>query len=248
MALLYVRTVIFNICFIVHSIISCFALVWAYALPRAQAVRAIALYFDGVYWLERGILGLDYRVEGREHLPKSGAYILALKHQSAYETLKIIRVFGDVAIILKKELSWIPLWGWYAMKMGAIAVDRGARDKAVQSIIKGGQRVAAEGRPILIFPQGTRVRVTDTTAEKPYKIGIARMAATLDLPIIPVALNCGVFWPRYAFLKRGGVATFKILPALPRGLEPREILKALEDAIEPESKHLVDQALASLKN
>ena len=123
-----------------------------------------------------------------------------------------------------------------------IPIDRGGGSAAIKSLIRGGKRVVAEGRPILIFPQGTRVRADETTAEKPYKIGIAKIAQALDLPIVPVAINSGAFWPKHSFYKKSGVVDFQILPIIPAGLPPTETLKTLEAVLEPACAELMAKA------
>ncbi|NBX66203.1 MAG: DUF2125 domain-containing protein [Proteobacteria bacterium] len=244
----FLKSLIFNIAFFTYCIVASLFFAWAFLLPRKQAWAAIRYYFLGVAWVERLFLGLDYRVTGLENLPPSGTpYILAVKHYSAYETLKVPVIFRDIAIILKRELTYIPFWGWYTIKCGMIPVDRGAGGKAVASLIAGAKRAAAEGRPILIFPQGTRVSASDTTKEKPYKVGIAKIAQALDLPIVPVAINSAAFWPKHSFLKRGGIVDFKILPPLPRNLSPTDTLKMLEGVLEPASAALMAKPKLSRK-
>lgn len=236
----FVRSFTFNIAFYIYTAACCLVLVFAFLLPRKAAFTFVQmLYFRGIAWVERIFLGLDYRVEGRENLPREGSYILAVKHYSTYETLKMPVIFGDIAIILKRELTWIPFWGWYTIKTGMIPVDRGGRHKALESLIRGGRRVVAQGRPILIFPQGTRVAATDTPATKPYKIGGARIAEALNLPIVPVACNSGAFWPKHSFMKKTGIVDFRVLPAIPAGLPATEALARLEDVLERESNALM---------
>lgn len=236
------KSLIFSIAFYIYTAFCCFVLVFAFALPRRPAYIAVLFYFRGIAWVERIFLGLDYRVTGRENLPEGGHYVIALKHYSAYETLKMPVIFGDIAIILKRELSWIPFWGWYTIKLGMIPVDRGGRNRAVNSLIEGAKRVNAQGRPILIFPQGTRVNIGDTTSDRPYKVGAAKISEALNIPIIPVALNSGVFWPKHKFVKRSGVVDFKIMPAIMPGANVSETLKKLEAVLEPESEKLVEYA------
>ncbi len=244
---MFFKSILFNIASMIFTAFCCAVLTFAFVLPRRAAFRFVqVLYFMGNSWVERIFLGLDYRVTGRENLPE-GSYILAVKHYSTYETLKMPVIFGDIAIILKKELTWIPFWGWYTIKTGMIPVDRGGRNKAVESLIAGGRRVIAQGRPILIFPQGTRVAVTDTVADKPYKIGGAKIAEALNLPVVPVATNSGAFWPKQSFFKKSGVVDFKILPAIPAGLSAPELLKQLESVLEPESDALMKNPAYNVK-
>ena len=234
------RSAVYNLVFFIWTLFCALALLWVFVLPRRLMVRVIRLYFLSLYPLEKYILGLDYRVIGRQNLP-SGQYIIAMKHQSAWETFKLLPLFGDVAIVLKRELMWIPLWGWYQAKTGVIPVNRGAGGAAMRSLLEGAQKVAGQGRSILIFPQGTRVAAG---AKKPYKSGIGYVYETLNLPVVPVALNAGVFWPRNSFLKRSGVVTVEILPAIQPGLSRLDFMQQLEEKLEAASDRLLPQAAA----
>lgn len=237
--MLFLRSLIFNISFAIANLVLCIGLVWCLVLPRRLTLQCILFYFKSIHVLEKLILGLDFRVEGMENLPKEGSYILAMKHQSTYETFKAFMIFGYVAIIMKRELSWIPFWGWYALKTRMIFVDRGAGANAVHSMIANAKHVIDEGRPILIYPQGTRVAVDATVAEKPYKQGSIKLYKAYDIPIVPVAMNSGKFWPKGSFIKKGGIVTFKILPPIQPGLEAKEALKIMRDTIESESQKLL---------
>lgn len=235
----FIRSTLLNIYFFGFTTFACIVLLWALLLPRAKSFKAILWYFKSLHWGEKVIMGLDYRVEGRENLPKDGAYIIAMKHYSVYETMKLFMIFGHVAIILKKSLMMIPLWGWYAAKLDMIPVDRTARDKAMNSILKGARPVIEEGRSIMIFPQGTRINVGDTIEQKPYKYGTLRLYEKLNVPIVPVAINSGLFWPRKSYMKKPGVVTFKILKPIPAGLPMEEAFNRMRDCIEEESDKLI---------
>jgi len=199
----------------------------------------ILIYFQIIHILEKYILGLDYKVIGLENLPKNGAYIIAMKHQSIYETFKIFMVFGYIAIIMKRELGWIPFWGWYARKTKMIFVNRGAGGAAVKSLLENAKPIINENRPILIYPQGTRVSIHETTKDRPYKQGSIRLYEHYNLPIVPVAMNSGKFWPKRSYIKHPGIVTFKIMPAIPAGLPPKEALERMRDTIEIESQKLL---------
>lgn len=236
----FIKSLIFNIAFFAYSLAASLLFSWIFVLPPRKAFAVLLYYFRGVTWVERVFMNLDYAVTGLENLPPKGTpYILAVKHYSAYETLTVPVIFGDIAIILKRELTWIPFWGWYTIKTGMIPVDRGGGSKAIASLIRGGKRVTAEGRPILIFPQGTRVAPDDTTADKPYKIGIAKIAHALGVPIVPVATNSGAFWPKHSFYKKSGIVDFKVLPPIALKDSAPETLKALESALEPACAELM---------
>ena len=221
------RSLIFNIAFYGWTTIACFGLLWMLLLPRRHMIAVVRWYLDTVGWLERTILGLDYEVRGRENLP-AGACIVAAKHQSAWETMKLHALFGDPAIVLKRELTWIPIWGWYARKARMIAVDRGARGKALSSMIENSRPVAAEGRPIVIFPQGTRTAPgayrgyttpeLDAMLEKTRVLTDegARRAAVQDVMkhLLENAVHVPLYTPgwEWVFAVRPEVAGFKVAP------------------------------------
>ncbi len=230
-----VRSLAFNTLFYVWTAICCFGIAWTLLIPRKAMLWVVCQYLRSVHLLERLVLGLDYVVVGREHIPE-GPYILAAKHQSTWETMKLHLLVCDPAVILKRELMLIPLWGWYAAKAQMIPVHRGGRSKAIASIIEGARKVAAQGRPIAIFPQGTR---TAAGTFRPYRVGVAALYEALGLPLVPMALNSGVFWPRRKFIKRPGTITVEFLPPIPPGLGRDAVLKRLEDELETATDRLV---------
>jgi len=194
-------------------------------------------YFVSIAYVERYVLGLTYKVEGLENIPKDGRYILASKHQSAFETLKIPILIDDPAIILKKELTYIPLWGWYPARMGHIAIDRGSAKQAIASIVKGAERVLnEEKRPILIFPEGTR---TKPGAKTRYKSGVAHIYKATHVPVVPLALNSGVFWGKNSFWKKSGCVTLRFLPPIPPNMESQKMMERLERELEAECQELL---------
>jgi 1-acyl-sn-glycerol-3-phosphate acyltransferase len=237
-----IRSTLFNILFFLAVGVMCFFCLPGLLLPHRQAQYIVTLFVKTVYFLERRILGLDYEVRGRGHLPQEGAFIVAAKHESAYETFKMHIVFRDPAIILKKELLRIPLWGAFLKKSDPIAIDRGQARKSIVQLLEGAKRVQAQGRPLIVFPQGTRVRVTDTPAQKPYRSGVARMQEATGMPIVPMALNSGCFWPKGSWRKRGGKVVFEFLPPIPAGGTPAEVTARLEAALETASDRLHAEA------
>ncbi|WP_207479911.1 lysophospholipid acyltransferase family protein [Arenibaculum pallidiluteum] len=236
--MILIRSLLFNIAFYGWTGFMCFGILWSLLLPRPRMIQAVLFWLRSVYFLERHILGLDYEVRGAEHLPK-GPFVLAAKHQSAWETMKLHLLVHDPAIVLKRELLWIPIWGWYAAKAQMIAVDRGARGKAVSSMLRGARRTAAEGRPIVIFPQGTRV--APGTA-RPYRPGAAILYEDLGIPIVPMALNAGVYWPRRSFRKRPGRIVVEFLPPILPGLTRAQAMAELETRLEAATDRLVVSA------
>lgn len=237
------RQIAFNLVFYIFTAICCILYVPFALMPRPIYVVVLRRYFLNVHLIEKYILGLDYEVRGKENLPPVGkSYIAAIKHYSEYETMKLYPLFHDPAIILKKELTYIPFWGWLLMRADMIAISRGAGDQAIKAITEGAMRIMNNNRPITIFPQGTRVSIHETTKDKPYKRGVLRMYEATGLPIIPVATNSGYFWPKNAFFKKPGKAVFEILPPIPPGLPGDQVLALLEKQIEEASARLVKEA------
>jgi 1-acyl-sn-glycerol-3-phosphate acyltransferase len=238
---LILRSQVFNFFFYVLTGVACVACLPTLILPRKYFMAVVRGFVHGVYFLERTFLGLDFEVRGIENLPKSGSFIVAAKHQSAYETMKLHILFKDPAVILKKELLSIPLWGLYLKKSDVIAIDRSTPDAAIVSIQEGARRMSAQGRPIVIFPQGTRVRLEESVVQKPYKVGVARIYEAVNLPIVPLALNTGLYWPRSGWLKSSGTVIFKFLKPIEPGMERARLMKALEEQIETESLSLANE-------
>lgn len=233
--MLVLRSLLFNIVFFVWTALWCVGLLWALVMPHRVMVAGVTAYMRTLNWLERAIIGLHWEVRGLENLPRDGSYLVGAKHQSMWETMKLHLLFGDPAIVLKKELLRIPIWGWYAAKTRMIAVDRGKRGVALNSMIRGARARVAEGRPIIIFPQGTRVAMG---VSKPYKVGISMLYEELGIPLVPMALNSGAFWGRNSFIKRPGTITVEFLPAIPPGLPREQVLARLEEVVESASNRL----------
>jgi 1-acyl-sn-glycerol-3-phosphate acyltransferase len=189
-------------------------------------------------WLLKVITGTRAEFAGRENIPE-GAALIAAKHQAFWEVFALIPEFDRPTFILKKELMKIPLFGWYARKLGMIPVDREKRGAALNSILVGAKAAVAEGRQIIIFPEGTR---TAPGAEPDYKPGVHFLYSQLGVPLVPVALNSGVFWPRDSFVRREGTVQAEFMPALPPGLDRHQVLRGLKGSIEGRSLALLRSA------
>lgn len=241
-AFLAVRSTLFHLSFYVATGIACVLCLPGLLLPKRLAMGIVKIFVYMVYGLERAILGLDYEVRGLEHLPRGGSFIVAAKHQSAYETMKLNIIFNDPAIVLKRELLRIPLWGWFLAKIEPIGIDRKQGSSAMAQIIKGALRIREQGRPIVIFPQGTRVHPRQTARDRPYRIGVARMHEQTGLPVVPMALNTGLYWPKGGWLIPRGKVVFEFLPPLPEGMGVYEIVRTLEQQLETRSAALMEEA------
>ncbi len=188
--------------------------------------------------LLRWCVGLGYEVRGRERIP-AGAVIIAMKHQSAWDTLAAPVIFARPAVVIKRELGWIPVYGWYVRKSGMIAIDRAAGPAALRAMVAAAGHAIADHRPIVIFPEGTRTAVGAAPA---YQPGVFALSRQLGVPIVPVAVNSGVFWGRRHFAKRPGRIVVEILPPIAPGGDRRATMAALETAIETATRRLVAAA------
>jgi 1-acyl-sn-glycerol-3-phosphate acyltransferase len=205
--------------------------------PRRWVVGWARLWIVFVLWWLRLTCGLSHRVIGRENLP-AGPAILASKHQSSWETLSFTLLFDDIAIVLKRELLFIPVVGWAMARAGNIAVARGDGASALRGLVKQAKAAIAGGQSIVIFPEGTRVAPGD---HKAYQVGIAALYRQLGVPVVPMALNSGLFWGRRKWIKRPGVLTLEILPPIPPGLSREVFMKTLQEKIEGATARLVER-------
>ncbi|WP_337997631.1 lysophospholipid acyltransferase family protein [Oleispirillum naphthae] len=229
-----IRSFFFNILYIVWTILLSTGLVLLLPLPRRYMVEGKRLWTGGIVFIARWVAGIRHEVRGLENLPK-GPVILAVKHQSAWDTLFFDSILPDAVYVLKKELLSIPFVGWHMRKTEMIALDRSAGVKSMHLLLAKAQATLDAGRQIVIFPEGTR---TAPGASVRYMPGLAMLAAAVDAPVVPVALNSGLFWARKAFLKRPGTIIVEFLPPMPRGMERRAFLNELQSRIEDKTRAL----------
>lgn len=183
-------------------------------------------------FLARWVLGVRSVVEGT---PPTGSALVAVKHQSMYETMEMVLLLDTPAVVLKRELADIPLWGWVVRRYGVIPVDRAGGAAALRRMMRAAEAAVAEGRPILIFPEGTRAPVGTAP---PLQPGFAGLYRALGLPIVPVAVNSGRLWPPRRFVKRPGIVTFRFGAAVPSGQKRSEMegtVRAAINALEPDA-------------
>jgi 1-acyl-sn-glycerol-3-phosphate acyltransferase len=206
--------------------------------PRSWAMAALAAHGRASIWWLRVIVGTRLEVRGRENLPE-GPALIASKHQSAWDTFGIVPLTRDPAMVMKQELLKIPLYGWFCRKFEMIFVRRELGPTALRRMVRDAKDRVAEGRDIVIFPEGTRRAVG---APPDYKPGIVLLYEALGVPCVPVALNSGVFWPRRSILRRPGTLVVEFLPAIPPGLPRREFTPLLQERIETASARLAADA------
>ena len=215
-----------------------FAALPVLSMSREAMVRHAERWERGIQWLLRHLVGLDYQIRGAEHRADSGV-IFAIKHQSAWDTVTTHLLIDDPAIALKQELTMIPIFGRCLLHAGMIKIDRGHGTRALRSLIKGGREATLRGSPIVIFPEGTR---TPPGEKRPYHPGIAALYKQLALPVVPVALNSGLFWGRRSFAKKPGTIQVEFLEPIQPGLDRKAFMAALEDAIETATARLAAEA------
>ncbi len=234
------RSAAFNLAFFAFTAVAALVcLPLAPLLDRAGRLALLAWWAERVLWLLRITVGISVRVTGREHLPEEGPALIAAKHQSAFDTIVWLALLPRPAYVLKRELLWIPVYGWYARAAGMIAVDRAAGPAAIRHLMRAGEAALAEARQIVIFPEGTRTLPGERRA---YQPGVAALYVRSGLKVIPVATDSGRFWGRRAFHKHAGTITVAVLPPIPPGLDRETMLARLEAAIETETDRLLASA------
>ena len=225
-----IRSLLFNILFYgITAFMAVFGLI-VLVLPFRVCQKYAHLWSAIMVFLLKYIMGIDHRVTGAR---PDHPVIYAAKHQSAWETIFLYAEFDSPAPVLKKELVFIPFIGLYFVKIPSVPIDRAAGRAALKNLMAAAEKIKNIGGSILIFPQGTRVApVSDSAAHHPYHTGTFAIYQTTGLPVVPVALNSGLFWSRAAFTKKSGVIDVALLPEIPPGLNRREFMARLEDAIE----------------
>lgn len=206
--------------------------------PRSWAMAGLRTHARASLWLLRVIVGTRLEVRGRENLP-DGPCLVVAKHQSTWDTFALIPLLRDPAIVLKDELKWIPLYGWFCVKFAHILVRRDKGAGALKVMLRVAKARAAEGREIFIFPEGTR---RAPGAPPDYKTGYLLLYDGLALPCVPLALNSGVFWPRRQLMRHPGTIIVEILPALPPGMKRAVFRSEIESRIEAASARLLAEA------
>ena len=234
-AMLVVRSLAFNAAFYINLALHMTVAIPTFVLPQRMMVQISRSWGATSLWLLRVICGIKVEWHGLEKIPK-GAFLVAAKHQSAWETFALLPLFPMPTAIVKRELLRIPWFGWHLWKCGMIAVDRSAGRDALAGVIAGTRAALAQGRQVIIFPEGTR---RPPGAEPDYKLGIVQVYAAVGAPCLPIALNSGLFWPRRKFVRYPGTVRVEILDPLPANLPKREFFARLRHDIEAATARLV---------
>lgn len=224
--MVYLKSFVFNSLFYAGTSILVIVMGPVLLFPPRYA-RAVARFWGYMTYLLLGMVGITQNVSGDRHLDQQVLY--AVKHQSAWETVIFSWLLAAPAFVLKRELLWLPIIGWFFLKTGCIPVDRSAGMRALREMRTAGQGLAKKGRSMLIFPQGTRVA---PGTEQPYEIGVFSLYQATGLPVVPVALNSGYVWPRNSWLKYSGRVTVEFLDPIKPGLDRKHFMATLKQRIE----------------
>ena len=236
--LVLVRSLAFNVAFYLNTALWLIVGLPTFFMSYRAIVRVAQAWGRTNLVLLRVIAGIDFELRGAEKIP-AGPLIVAGKHQSAWETFAFLTLFDNPLFILKRELQWIPIFGWLTIKGRMVAIDRRRGARALAIMIEHARIELGQGRQLIIFPEGTR---RPAGAEPRYKFGVAHVYAAVGVPCLPVALNSGLFWPRRSILRRPGKVIVEILDPIPPGLDKEVFFARLESVIEAASDRLLKEA------
>lgn len=223
--MLAIRSFCYHLCFFAATAVLAVVGLPLLAGPRRWSRGMGTAWGRTVLWLNRVIIGLDYRIEGE--LPP-GPVLIAAKHQSAFETFLFPALGGGAVFVLKQELLRVPLVGWYLTRAGQIAIDRAANAAALRQMLAAAKERVGEGLSLIIFPEGTRVAYGQSA---PILPGVSALYLHLGLPAVPVTLDSGLYWPRKSFLRRPGTINIRFGTPIEAGLKRREFEERLAAAL-----------------
>jgi 1-acyl-sn-glycerol-3-phosphate acyltransferase len=232
-----VRSILFNLLFYLNTVFWLIVALPTVFMPY-RAILWVAKTWGRINLVLLRVAGINYEIRGREKIP-SGALIVAAKHQSAWETFALLWMFDNPTFIIKRELQWIPIFGWLTIKGRMVPVDRSAGSQALTAMTARAKLELGQGRQLIIFPEGTR---RPAGAEPRYKYGAAHLYTATGVPCLPIALNSGLFWPRRSILRFPGKVLVEILDPIAPGLDQDEIYKRVRDEIETATARLIAES------
>ena len=235
----FARILLFNILFVSSTAILSLLVTPGLFLPYRVAIWLKQVWLWLVLGLARHIMGIRTEIRGRENIP-DGPVVFAVKHQSAWDTMALGAAHPHGAFVLKHELVRLPIWGWYLLRLGMIPIDRAKGMVSLMKITRAAGKLIAQGRSVLIFPQGTR---TLPGTKHPYLPGVASIYKGTRVPVVPVALNSGLFWPKKLMNKYPGTITMEYLEPIQPGLDRETFMETLETRIETATARLEAEAL-----
>ena len=238
MVSIFLRSLIYNVLFYLMLVFWIIVAIPTFLMPRSALMAVARIWARSSIWLLRVICNTKVEFRGVEKIPK-GPLVVASKHQSMWETFALLQFFDQPLFILKRELKWIPLFGWYLIKADMIGVNRAAGGRSLLDMARRAGEEVRRGRQLIIFPEGTRTAVG---APPHYKTGVAQIYADCGVTCVPVALNSGLFWPRRTFMRYPGTLVVEFLDPLPPGLSRREFIARISGVIEDATSRLVEVA------
>lgn len=237
---IFIRSLLFNIGFYLSLAIHCIIGIPTVLMPKQAILEVAKSWSRSTTWMLRVICNIHVEYRGLETIPE-GPLVVASKHQSAWETIVLLQHFEQPMFILKRELTWLPFFGWYLLKAKMIPINRSAGVRVVANMTGLARERVAAGRQLIIFPEGTRRPVG---AEPRYKFGVAQVYVDCGVQCLPVALNSGLFWPRRTFLRYPGTVVVEFLDLIPPGLPRDEFLTQVSTVIEDASNRLLAEGRA----
>ena len=234
------RSIAFNVLFYLNTIVYLLIALPTFFMPYRAIIAVAKSWGRTNLVLLRALAGIDYEMRGREKIPP-GPLIVAAKHQSAWETFALLSLFDNPLFIVKRELEWIPIFGWLMIKGRMVPIDRSAGSQALIAMTGRAKVELAAGRQLIIFPEGTR---RPANAEPRYKLGVAHLYAATGMPCLPVALNSGLFWPRRSIRRLPGTVLVEILDPVVPGLDKDVFFKRLQGDIEAATARLIAESQA----
>jgi len=235
MAVIFLRSLVFNILFYVVFLFCSLVALPTFLMPRSAMLKVASWWAKTNILLMRAICNIKVEFRGVEKIPK-GPLIVASKHQSMWETISLLHFFEAPFFVVKRELKFIPLFGLFLIKTNMVAIDRSAAGRALLAVMRRAAEEVRRGRQFVIFPEGTRRPVG---APPHYKAGVGLIYTECGVPCLPVALNSGLFWPRRTFMRYPGTLVVEFLDPLPAGLPRGEFLSRIETGIEDATNRIV---------
>jgi 1-acyl-sn-glycerol-3-phosphate acyltransferase len=235
---IFLRSLVYNVLFYALLVFWMLVAIPTFILPPQAFMGIAKAWGRSSIWLMRVVCNTRFECRGREKIP-AGPLIVASKHQSMWETFALLQFFDAPLFIYKRELSWIPLFGWYLMKSKMIGIDRAGGMRSLMDMARRAPKEIRSGRQLIIFPEGTR---TPVGAPPDYMTGVGQIYTSSAVPCLPVALNSGLFWPRRTFMRYPGTLVVEFLDPLPPGLTRKDFIARIAEVIEVATNRLVDVA------
>lgn len=236
--MIYLRSFLFQLFFWLWSAGMAIFMIVTFPLPRGANRACMSVWSKGLILALRWLADVKVEIRGRENLP-TGAAVVAAKHQSMFDVFSQFAILPDACFVMKKELLMVPLFGWHGLKADMIVVDRAGHSTALKKLVRDAIERMKETRQVVIFPEGTRGNVGQPGD---YKPGIAALYRELDMPVVPLALNCGGHWNK-GFVVKPGTIVFHYLDPIPAGLKRAEFMRELQTRIDSATKALEDEGL-----